>query len=288
GWMRATTLAGGGRAEEAAAVIDAIPPTPDPALQLTIEGARLQARWALGEVDAVVSAVPPIMDRFEAAGVLQFELVSAAEGAFVAAWVGDVEGARELVARVRRKEGDTDFGQAARLALAEAAVLVTTGDEPAAADLLERAIATHGLEGGINRRTWRRGLALTYVLVPSARPRWEAAELRGNVAEARALARAVVALREGSGCAGSRAPTAGTLPPALRDLDLSDVARVRAGLHHRFAVELALGLDAAGRPEAATLLEALGPLGREAMRAEAGVSTSRARHAKSPLAARAA
>ena len=285
GWMRATTLAGGGRAEEAAAVIDAIPPTPDPALQLTIEGARLQARWALGEVDAVVSAVPPIMDRFEAAGVLQFELVSAAEGAFVVAWVGDVERARELVARVRRKEGDTDFGQAARLALAEAAVLVTTGDEPAAADLLERAIATHGLEGGINRRAWRRGLALTYVLVPSARARWEAAELRGNVAEARALARAVVALREGSGCAGSGAPTAGTLPPTLRDLDLSDVARVRAGLHHRFAVELALGLEAAGRPQAATLLEALGPLGREAMRAEAGTSTSRARHAKSLLAA---
>src|SRR4029450_833351 len=130
----------------------------------------------------------------------------------------------------------------------------------------ERAIATHGLEGGINRRAWRRGLALTYVLVPSARARWEAAALRRTVAEARALARAVVALREGSGCAGSRA-TAGTLPPALRDLDLSDVARVRAGLHHRFAVELALGLEAAGRPEAATLLEALGPLGRAAMRA---------------------
>jgi DNA-binding SARP family transcriptional activator len=71
----------------------------------------------------------------------------------------------------------------------------------------------------------------------------------------------------------------------LRDLDLSDMARVRAGLHHRFAVELALGLEAAGRPEAATLLEALGPLGREAMRAEAAASTSRARHAKSLLAA---
>jgi LuxR family transcriptional regulator, maltose regulon positive regulatory protein len=284
-WLRATTLAGGGRAEEAVTVIDAIPPTPDPALQLAIEGAHLQARWALGEVDAVVGAVPPIIDRFEAAGVLQFELVSAAEGAFVFAWVGDVDGARELVARVRRKEADADFGQAARLALAEAAVLVTTGDEPAAADLLERAIASHGLEGGINRRAWRRGLALTYVLVPSARDRWEAAELRGHVAEARALARTVVALREGSGCTGSGAGVAGTLATALRELDLSDMGRVRAGLHHRFAVELALGLEAAGRPEAATLLEALGPLGREAMRAEAAAGTNRARHAKSLLAA---
>ena len=87
GWLRATTLAGGGRAEEAATVIDAIPLTPDPALQLAIEGVHLQARWSSGEIDAVVSAVPPIIDRFEAAGVLQFELVSAAEAAFVVAWV---------------------------------------------------------------------------------------------------------------------------------------------------------------------------------------------------------
>jgi DNA-binding SARP family transcriptional activator len=285
GWLRATTLAGGGRAEEAVTVIDAIPPTPDPALQLAIEGAHLQARWALGEIDEVVSAVPPIIDRFEVAGVLQFELVSAAEAAFVGAWVGDVEAARELVARVRRKEGDTDFGQAARLALAEAAMLVTAGDEPAAADLLERAIAIHGLDSGINRRVWRRGLALTYVLVPSARDRWEAAELRGHVAEARTLARAVVALREGSGCPGTGARAAGRAHPALRDLDLSDMARVRAGLHHRFAVDLALGLGAAGRPEGPTLLDALGPLGREAMRAEATTRTNRARHAKSLLAA---
>jgi LuxR family transcriptional regulator, maltose regulon positive regulatory protein len=285
GWLRATTLAGGGRAEEAVAVIDAMPPTPDPALQLAIEGAHLQALWALGEIDNVVKAVPPIIDLFEATGVLQFELVSAAEAAFVLAWVGDVEGARDLVARVRRKEGDTDFGQAARLALAEAAMLVTTGDEPGAADVLERAIAIHGLDSGINRRVWRRGLALTYVLVPSARDRWEAAELRGHVADARTLARAVVALRKGSGCVGTGARAAGTLHPALRDLDLGDMARVRAGLHHRFAVDLALGLEAAGRPEGATLLEALGPLGRDAMRAEAATGTNRARHARSLLAA---
>jgi LuxR family transcriptional regulator, maltose regulon positive regulatory protein len=285
GWLRATTLAGGGQANEALAVIDAMPPSPDPALQLTIEGARLQARWSLGEIDAVVTAVPPIIGRFEAAGVVQFELVSAAEAAFVAAWVGDVEQARDLVARVRRKEGDTDFGQAARLALAEAAMLVTAGDEPAATDLLERAIAIHGLESGINRRVWRRGLALTYVLVPSARDRWEAAELRGHVAEARTLARAVVALREGAGCAGTGVPSAGKLHRALREVDLSDMARVRAGLHHRFAFELALGLEAAGRSEGAALLEALGPGGREAMRAEAATRTNRARHARSLLAA---
>jgi len=284
GWLRATTLAGGGRAAEAIAVIEGMPPIPDPALQLVTEGAHFQARWALGQVDEVVAGVPPLIERVEAAGVLQFELVSAAEAAFVLAWVGDVEAARDLVARVRRKEGDTDFGQAARLALAEAAMAVTAGEEAAAADLLERAIAIHGLDAGINRRVWRRGLALTYVLVPSARDRWDAAELRGHVAEARALARAVVALREGWGVWGTGDADADELRHSLRDLDLSDIARVRVGLHHRFAVDLALGLEAAGRPEAVALLEALGPRGREAMRAEAARPSDRARLAKSLLA----
>ncbi|MGH9193409.1 MAG: AfsR/SARP family transcriptional regulator, partial [Acidimicrobiales bacterium] len=285
GWLRASTLAGGGRPEESIAVFDAIPPIPDPAFQLNVEGARLEARWALGQVDEVVAAAPSITDGLEAAGVLQFVLVGLAETAFVFAWVGDVEGAQGLVERVQRTEGDADIGQSARLALAEAAMLVSAGDEPAAADLLERAIAIHGLDSGIDRRAWRRGLALSYVLVPSARQRWDAAELRGHVAEARTLARAVVALRDCANRSGSGARAAGQVRRRLRDLDLSDVSRVRAALHHRFAVELALGLEAAGRAEAVTLLEALGPRGREAMRAEAATPTPRAKPAKSLLAA---
>jgi DNA-binding SARP family transcriptional activator len=284
-WLHATTLVGGGRAEESVTVIDAIPPIPDPALQLAVEGARLQARWALGQVDEVVATIPGIIDRFEAAGVLQFVLVSLAEAAFVLAWVGDVDGARRLVERARRIEADTDFGEAARLALAEAAMLVTAGDEAAAAELLERAIAAHGLEGGINRRAWRRGLALTYVLVPSARDRWDAAELRGHVAQARTLARAVVALRDCAVGAGPGGRDGDKLRPSLRELDLGDVHRVRAALHHRFTAELALGLEAAGRPEGVTLLEALGPAGRDVMRAEAAMRTPRAKLAKSLLAA---
>jgi LuxR family transcriptional regulator, maltose regulon positive regulatory protein len=284
-WLRGTTLAGSGRAEESIAVFDAIPPIPDPAFQLNFEGARLEARWALGQVDEVVAAVPSITDGLEAAGVLQFVLVSLAEAAFVFAWVGDVEAARGLVARVHRAEVDADVGQSARLALAEAAMLVAAGDEPAAADLLERAIAIHGLDSGIDRRVWRRGLALTYVLVPSARRRWDAAELRGHLAEARTLARAVVALRDCANRDGFSASGADELRRRLCDVDLSDISRVRTGLHHRFAVDLALGLEAAGRPEGATLLEALGPSARQDMRAEAATRTHRAKLAKSLLVA---
>jgi LuxR family transcriptional regulator, maltose regulon positive regulatory protein len=285
GWLRATTLAGGGRAEESLAVFDAIPPIPDPAFHLNAEGARLQARWALGQVDEVVGAVPSMTDRFEAAGVLQFFLVSLAESAFVLAWVGDVEGAQRLVARLRGAEVDTDVGQTARLALAEAAMLVSAGDEPAAAALLEEAIAIHGLDSGVDRRVWRRGLALTYVLVPTARDRWDAADLRGHVAVARTLARAVAALRDCAPRGGLGARDADEVRRRLRELDLSDMSRVRSGLHHRFAVELALGLEAAGRPEGGMLLEALGPRGRDAVRAEAATRTHRAKPAKSLLAA---
>lgn len=283
GWLRATTLAGGGRAEEAIAVIDGIPPIRDPALRLAVEGAHLQARWALGGVDEVTAAVPSITDRFEAAGVLQFALVSQAEAAFVLAWVGEVEGARRLVARVRRADVEADLGQTARLLLAEAGMLVESGDEPAAADLLQRAIDGHGLDTGIDRRIWRRGLALTYVLVPSARDRWETAELRGNIAEARTLARAVVALRDGARSARAGARDAEDVRRCLREVELSDVSRVRAALPNRLAVELALGLEAAARPEGAALLEALGPRGRQAVRAEAATGTSGARLAQSLL-----
>jgi LuxR family maltose regulon positive regulatory protein len=283
-WLRGTTLAGSGRAEESIAVFDAIPPIPDPAFQLNFEGARLEARWALGQVDEVVAAVPSITDGLEAAGVLQFVLVSLAEAAFVFAWVGDVEAARGLVARVHRADVDADVGQSARLALAEAAMLVAAGDEPAAADLLERAIAIHGLDSGIDRRVWRRGLALTYVLVPSARRRWDAAELRGHVAEARTLARAVVALRDCANRDPFSARGADELRQRVRGLDLSNMSRVRTGLHHRFAVDLALGLKAAGRSEGAMLLEDLGPRGRQALRAEAATRTHRAKLAKSLLA----
>jgi LuxR family transcriptional regulator, maltose regulon positive regulatory protein len=285
GWLRGTTLAGSGRAEEAIAVFDAVPPISDPAFQLNFEGARLEARWALGQVDEVVAAVPSVTDGLEAAGVLQFVLVSLAEAAFVYAWVGNVAEAQRLIARVRRAEVDADVGQSARLALAEAAVLVAAGDEPAAADLLERAIASYGLDSGVDRRAWRRGLALTYVLVPSARRRWDAAELRGHVAEARTLARAVVALRDRAGGPEFGTGGANEVRRSLRQLDLSNMSRVRSGLHHRFAVELALGLQAAGRPEGATLLEALGPRGRDVLRAEAATRTPQAKLAKSLLAA---
>ena len=263
-WLRATTLAGGGRPEESLGVFDAIPPIPDRAFQLNVEGARLEALWALGQVDEVVAAAPSITDGLRTAGVLQFVLVSLAETAFVLAWVGDVEGARGLVERVRRTEGDADVGQSARLAVAEAAMLVAAGDETAAAALLERAIAVHGLDSGIDRR----GMAPRLGFDLCARSVRSRALGCGRASGSR---RRGAHARPRGGCAAGRASEgrAGAERRRLRALDLSDMSRVRAALPHRFAVELALGLEAAGRSEGPALLEALGPRGRQAIRAEA-------------------
>ena len=147
----------------------------------------------------------------------------------------------------------------------------TSGDEEAATATLCRALASHPLSEGASRRAWRRGLGLAYVLVPETRPGWDATDLRGAHATARRLAAAVAALRE-----GRQVPT-----PGVADVP---VPAVRAALHHRFAADLAVGL---GGDAGAALLEAVGPVGREAVRdtAAAGGRGKRARAAKALLAA---
>jgi hypothetical protein len=73
--------------------------------------------------------------------------------------------------------------------------------------------------------------------MPDTRPYWDEMPLRGHLFTARALARAVVDLRGGL--------------RNLRRLDVPPPDTVRALLHHRFAAELAVGLEGAGRPEGA-------------------------------------
>jgi hypothetical protein len=274
-WLRATTLAGSGRPDAAVAILDRIPSSPDPAFRLTVEGGRLAARWTQGHVDEVLAALPSLVDRIRAAGVLHNVVVGLAQATFVLASVGDIAGARRYLDTARQAESEAGTGHGARSALGEAAVLTALGDEPAAAAVLDRSIESRELDTGIDRRTWRNGLALTYVLVPSTRAHWDAADLHGLFALARRLAAAVVAVREGDGDPGA----------TLAGLDVPAPSHVRAALHHRFAVELALGLEAAGRPEAGALLEALGRPGREAVRAVAADRTRLSRPATSLLAA---
>ncbi|HEY8544330.1 MAG TPA: hypothetical protein VIL36_04750, partial [Acidimicrobiales bacterium] len=156
--------------------------------------------------------------------------------------------------------------------VATAAVRLAEGDEAAAAARLREAVAAGGLDRGMDRRVWRHTLALTDVLLPETRGYWDERPLRGELAVARRLAAAVVALRDGGG------------ERELRTLDVPATGMVRATLPARFAAELAVGLDAAGRPEGRALLEALGPAGRSVVRgmaATAGAGSSKSASASS-------
>ena len=268
-WLRATTLGGMGQPEASLEILDGMPPAADSALALTIEASYLGARWWLGQVDEVVAALPSLVERIRASGVARNLIVILTQSAYTYGALGRLDEARRTLAAAQRVEGDST-GVAARMGLAEAAVLLADDDEDTATTVLEKVVQAHGNLGDHERRTWRHGLCMTYVLVPATRDYWDRAGLGGAFEHARSLSAAVVALREGR-----------PLPP----VDVSDPQRVRAALHHRFAVELALGLEACGRAEGGAILEALGPVGRDAVRAVAAQRNRSARPARSLLAA---
>ncbi len=305
-WMRAAILVGRGDADEAGAILDAMPSGPDPAFDLTVEGARLLVRWAQGHVDEVLAAMLPLLENIKLAGVVQNVLVVQALTATIFASVGEVELARRYLAEAKETEARVAAGPSTRVAISEVALLVAEGEEAAASARLVEAMAQHRIDG-VDRRIWRSALALTYVLVPTCRPAWDASPLRGDLAFAHRLARAVVALRERTtpvapvetqptpttpAAAATAATPAGNGPGGgttarqlLAGLDLSNPNAVRAALHYRHVVELALAAEEAARPEAGPLLESLGPPGREAVRTVATAHGRRSRAARSLLAA---
>jgi LuxR family transcriptional regulator, maltose regulon positive regulatory protein len=274
-WLHASTLVGSGRAAEALAVLDAMPPPTDPAFAATTDGARLTALWSMGGVDVVAEEMPGLLDQVRAAGLTQNRLVGLAQAVVVWATLGEIETAAAHLDEARLAEGEAGGGASARLALAEATLRAASGDEALATTLLEETIARHGLSSGSDRRPWRVALPLTYVLVPSTRATWDGAELVGHLDDARALARAVVGLRAGDGRA----------MPALVARGVPPVQAIRSTLLPRFAVELAVGLHAEGAPEGAALLEALGATGRNAARSLTAGAGSAGRPARALLAA---
>ena len=274
-WLLASTLATAGRTGEALSVLDAMPPSADPAFAATTEGARLLVDWTFGRVDHVAAALPGLLERVRAAGLAQNMVVGLAQSVLVRATLGDTEGAARDLEAARLAEAEAGGGATARLAVAEATLLAAMGDEPAARVVLEEAIARHGLAKGSDRRPWRSALPLTYVLVPSTRAAWDGADLEGPLVTARSLAAAVAGLRNGD-------PGA---VPALIDAGVPAAEVVRSALLPTFAVELAVGLHVHGAPEGTALLEALGAPGRAAARAMAAGGSDRARAAATVLAA---
>jgi DNA-binding SARP family transcriptional activator len=199
--------------------------------------------------------MPALMDAALAYGVATNIYIGFGHVSAVLSYVGDVVRARRCFDEMLVAAASEAEANAPTVAIARASLQLAEGQDPEAAATLADAVDRHGVDRGLDRRPWRQALALSYLLVPETRKYWDGQQLRGLNTTARELAATLVGLREDGDTT------------RLHRLDLPDTGVVRAALHHRHVVELAVGLNAAGRPEGRALLEAVGPAGRAALRA---------------------
>ena len=256
GWLYGMVQLGTGDTAAARGWVERLGPSDDPALRITLEGLRLRTLWAEGNVDEVLRDAPAAIEVVRRASIGSHLHLVLTNSSVLFAYAGDLAQAQRCLDEGTAAAPPHPSGQPpARTMLATAALQVARGDEDNATATLQAAIATHGLDRGVDRRGWRHLLALTYVLIPESRPHWQNASLSGYLVTVRQLAQAVVTAR------------AGTNLERLSALQLPAHGAIRSALPVPLAVELAAGVHDLGRPEGAQLLEALGPTGRTAARA---------------------
>jgi DNA-binding SARP family transcriptional activator len=261
-----------GDADAAEEIVEGLSKTSDPALAYLVEFLGQLVSWAKGNVDEVVAALERRVASVRATGVPYNVYQGMCFISFAYSLTGDVAGAQQCVDEAIDAVDPTEGPLPVLTTLAVASLRLAEGKEGEATGLLQGAMGHYGVNQSVDRRWWRQMLSLSYVLLPDARVVWDDVVLRGHLATARELSGWVVALRE-----GSVAP--------LRSASLPDIGMIRASLHYRFAAELAVGLAAAGRAEGRTLLDALGPPGRTAVRDLVTTQPKLARQAKALLAA---
>jgi DNA-binding SARP family transcriptional activator len=249
-WMRAELLETLGHPLAALEAIDAAGWTHGGLIGDQLAGARVQALWSSGQVDEALARGRPAVARSATSGSARTVQRAHTLAARYEAHLGDGEAAdRHLTAVDRHPPADLVIGR--RRNVARAVRLVLAGDEAAAAAELSWLVDEEGEvnEFLIVHKTVRRALPLVYVLWPTTRPVWDAADLGPTFAEWRAVAAALVAARED-----------GDLRP-MGDLGALRAGVVRAGFPLPWLVEVAAGLAAAGRPEGRELLAAAGAVG---------------------------
>lgn len=255
GWMCGVVGLDGGAYEAAHQIVERLAPTADAATRPIIDALEFRTWWAEGRVDEALARIPIVMAAEARVAPTYNVHIGQMFASLAFSLVGEVVTARRYLEEsyATAPPSPTD-AISVQVAMATASLQVATGDEDAAAATIQRAIDDHGVDQGLDRRAWRQGLSLSYVLVPGARAHWDDAPLRGNLRIARDLSAAVVGVRQGRGNS------------LLRDLEMPSTGVIRSALHHRFAAELAVGLAAAGHPDGRLLLDALGPVGRTAVR----------------------
>jgi len=248
-WLRSASLNHLGRPQEALAAAEAGKVRAGPVLTPIMEGVELAARWFLGDVDAVLRELPPLVRSIQELGLRHNATLHAATCAMSFTSTGDHERAALYLALARQTASSDIPLVGVNLAIAEAAAQVTRGDEEGAAATLRASLAAGPpLGAGLGAFPQRRSLVLWYLLLPESRVYWDAEELGPSFTVARALARSLVALRT-----DGRLP-AGSATPALPAPDV-----VRSVMPLPWATEVALGYIAAERDGGWDLLERLWP-----------------------------
>jgi LuxR family transcriptional regulator, maltose regulon positive regulatory protein len=229
---------------------------------LQLEIGRLRIDWLQGRVDDVRGRLPAIAARYQEEGDRHLARETILELASKTAWLGETGPTRDLLGAAQTDTGDlsSPIQHFFRL-LAEAALAVAEGDEPAAAELL-RSDPIAAFDSP-HRWLWRDRAALTliHVLVPESRSSWASEPPAATLRPGLVLAEALEAAREGD------------LSPA-RALVWPEVGVTRAHLPARWVVELAAAATAAGNPPPAALLDALGDQQRPMLRAVLTTSTT--------------
>jgi DNA-binding SARP family transcriptional activator len=202
------------------------------------QGTRMHAQWFRGRVDEVCRAYPALLDRTLRSGYRNSPVLVAAQSSLAHALVGQSDRAAADLDRARAAAAQVPTSPLVdtNLVMAEALLAVTSGDEAAAAAMLEAHLQRHPIGQGLAAGAQRRHLALLYVLVPSCRPTWERLNLGPAWVVGRDLARALLAVREGH-----------RLPPDARLPDDADL--VRAHLPPAWAAELAIAALASDAPD---------------------------------------
>jgi DNA-binding SARP family transcriptional activator/ATP/maltotriose-dependent transcriptional regulator MalT len=280
GWLYGTVQLGTGDTDGPHELVEHLAAVDHPALRVLTEGLRLGTLWSQGRVDEVLRRAPGTIDLVRRAGIPAHVHLVLTSCSALFSYAGDPDQARRCLeegsaALPPQPTGAGTAAGPARTMLATAALQVAEGHEDEATATLQAAIRLHGLDRGVDRRTWRQLLALSYVLVPGTRRHWDDAKLTGYLATTRRLARAVVAARTGRGPGSGVGPGSGIgVDPgsgsgaaSLAAFAVPDHGVVRSSLPVPFAVDLAVGLHRHGRPEGAEILDALGVPGRTAARA---------------------
>ena len=234
--LHATMLMLAGRADAALAIGGTLFESPH-AFVRTVPS---MLRWAAADPSGYLAA-PPSMEPLPDDHLYRF--IRTTHCAVVAASLGDRALADSVRPEIEATTGETlNVRDSAIAAAALASCKILDHDEGAAMAAIADHLARHPLTDARSEAHLRRNVAIAYIADDRVREYWDAAELGPMHRRARALARTLLAAREGH------------LDP---DTELGPPSTVVTSLPLAWSVELAVRASAAGCPDGSSLLRAL-------------------------------